>query len=671
MSIGGARLFGEVKLTTANGELIKFASRKSRALLAILIVEADHWVAREKLANLLWSDRGAKQARNSLNQALYDIRKAETTLGADLIEREPDRVRLISIRLECDLFQFRELLTSDPLAACAITADEFLPDLGVADSDFIGWVERSRTELTSGLISSLRQLATSAVSTGHIETATAATRRILEIDPLDEPARRQLMELLVQSGNRAEAMRQYQICKELLAAELDVSPDPLTQAVLENIRTASAERPPLATPESIERQEMATQRGDVQAPVLAVLPFTNLSDDPQNAYLAEGLADDLIHALSAFRWFNVLGRASTFRISDGKADLSFMHKFFGATHIVSGQLRRSGKALRINVEVVECRTGQQLWSARYNEPVERLFELEDAIVSQIASAIVPALEVAEMQAVQQRPPGSLSAYELLQRGNWHLYRNLVSADADEEAARCYEAALEIDPNYAAALAALAYVKYRNSLRHATDTERFHEHLEDVRETARQSLNIDPREPRALRYLGGALSLLRDQDGALQAIERSIELCPSFATAYSGLAFVHNFRGEFAAAMPAVDETMRLRPHDPVLHRCIMAKSIACYQTGNYDQAANVARNSLSTSSTWWMSNALLAASVGQQGSDGETAQAIERVHVNYPGITLEGLLGVMPFVEQTYLDHLREGLVKAGWTDDTSRPNKG
>jgi adenylate cyclase len=471
------------------------------------------------------------------------------------------------------------------------------------------------------------------------------------------------MDLQIRDGNRAEAMRQYQICKELLATELGVPPDPLTEAVLERIKTTSTEQRPVATPESIARQEMVAQRGDDQAPVLAVLPFTNLSDDPEHAYFAEGLADDLIHALSAFRWFKVLGRSSTFRVRQGEANLELMRQSFGATHLVGGQLRRAGNMLRINVELVDCSNAQHLWSARYNEPVERLFELEDDIVSQIASAIVPALELAEMKALHTRPPGSLSAYELLQRGNWHLYRNLTTADADDEASRCFDAALAIDPNYAAALAALAYVKYRTSLRHATDAARFREHLEDVRATALQALDIEPREPRALRYLGGALSLLRDQEGALRAIERSIELCPSFATAYSGLAFVHDLRGEFEAARPAADETIRLRPHDPVLHRCIMSKSIADYQMGAYEEAAHIARNSLSTSSNWWMSNTLLAASLGQQGRTSEAAEAIERIRTNYPDVTLDRLSNVLPFQEQAHVDHLQAGLIKAGWRD--------
>lgn len=665
MSAVVARLFGEMKFSTAEGDEFKFASRKTRALLAYLLVEYDRWQPREKLASLLWGDRGTKQARNSLNQALYEIRKVKMGLDAELIERESERVRLIGSHVDCDLYRFKDLVASDPLAASEFPVDEFLADLGVSDAEFVDWIDRARTKLKDDLIASLRRQAADAISTNRTETAIAVTRRILELDPLDEPARRQLMELHIDGGNRAEAVRQYHICRELLAAELGVTPDPLTESILERIETGSAEQRPLATPESIERQEMVAQRGDDQAPVLAVLPFTNLNEDPEHAYLAEGLADDLIHALSAFRWFKVLGRSSTFRVTEGQANLDFMRQSFGATHLVSGQLRRSGKMLRINVELVDCRSGQQLWSARCNESVERLFELEDAIVSHIASAIVPALEVAEMQALHPRPPDSLSAYELLQRGNWQLYRNLTNTDADDEAARCYEAALAIDPNYAAALAALAYVKYRVSLRHATDAEHFRMHLEDVRATAMQALDIDPREPRALRYLGGALSLLRDQEGALQAIERSIELCPSFATAYSGLAFVHDFRGEFEAARPAADETMRLRPHDPVLHRCIISKSIADYQTGAYEGAAQVARNSLSTSSTWWMSNALLAASVGQQGRTSEATEAIERIRNNYPGVTLDRLSSVLPFTDQAHIDHLREGLIKAGWRDES------
>jgi DNA-binding SARP family transcriptional activator len=215
-----------VKFATTEHEELKLNSRKSRALLAVLIMEADRWVSREKLASLLWSDRGTKQARNSLNQALYEIRRAEVALGTNLIERESERVRLISCRIDSDLFRFKGLLETDPLAASEFAVGELLTDLGILDGEFVDWLNRKRVELSDDLAAGLRRLADDAMSTNRVKTAISANQRILEMDPIDEPARRQLMDLHIRDGNRAEAMRQYQICKELLATELGVPPDP-------------------------------------------------------------------------------------------------------------------------------------------------------------------------------------------------------------------------------------------------------------------------------------------------------------------------------------------------------------------------------------------------------------------------------------------------------------
>jgi adenylate cyclase len=254
----------------------------------------------------------------------------------------------------------------------------------------------------------------------------------------------------------------------------------------------------------------------------------------------------------------------------------------------------------------------------------------------------------------------MTAYELLQRGYWHLYRG--TSEERIIARRYFEAAAECDPSYACALAALAGVKFRDA--GADVVHGFRNGMEDCRATAEQALALDPRHPFALRFLSGAASYLDEQERALAAANRAVELCPSFATAYSALAFAHNYLGNFADARPAADETARLRPHDPVLHKCIISKAIADYQTGDYPNAELTILESLRTNRNWWMSNMMLAATAAQRGSIDSASAAMGRIREDQPGITLEIMLDRVPFADAIHRDHLADGLKRAGWRDD-------
>lgn len=683
-----ARLFGGFELRNSNGEELTLGTRKARALLAFLIIERGQWHSRGRLAGLLWGDRAHTQARNSLSQALYEIHRLEETSDATIVERTSERVRIVEGVIDSDVDQFRERLNGNALEAAMLRTGDLLGGVDLRDQAFVDWLVAKRAEYQEALSIGLRALASPAKGHEDLDVALRAARHLIALNPLDEAARRQLMHLLSQTGNRAEAICQYEICANLLKDELGIEPEAATQRLLDEIRRAQTKQPsltstetlekvtirtlheatssqshesPWTSPESIERHNLIDPQAHDDTPVLAVVPFKNLSTEPDVGYLGEGLADDILFSLSGFRWFKVLGRSSSFRLTEANFTLKDIHRTFGATHLVSGQIRLSGTKLRISVELTDCRSERQVWSARYNDNVDRLFEVEDQMVRQIASSIVPALEESEMQLLLNRPPNSMSAYEFLQRGNWHLFRNLSSYDGDDEARRCFEAALKLDPNYAAALAALAYVKYRNASKYIATN--FREHIEDSRQTALQALSIDPREPRALRYLAGALSMLGDQEGARQAFQRSIELCPSYATAYSGLAFSHDFLGQFAEAQTAADQTMLLRPHDPILCKCVISKSIADYQTGDYERAERIAQNSIRTNSVWWMSNALLAASMAQQKKLAEALAVTKRLRATYPGLKLEKLAAGLPFTDPAHRDHLVEGLVQAGWRD--------
>ena len=575
------------------------------------------------------------------------------------MEREPERVRMVEGIIDSDVDQFAALLKDNALDAADFRSGDLLDGVDLRDQAFVDWLSSKRAEYLEALSDALRALASSAEAGETSDAALQATRKLVALDPLDEAARRQFMQLLAQSGNRAEAIRQYEICANLLEDELGIEPDAATQGLLKQVRRSKGLSVPPSQIGRDERQKLIDTPVTADRPVIAVMPFANLDDDPKFAFMVDGLAEDLVFALSAFRSFRVLARTATFRMRETNMDHSDIQRVFGAAFAVNGRVRRSGAKMRVSVELLDCASGEQLWSNRYDKTLDDLFDVEGDISRRIAGVIEPTLENVEMLRTLGRPPETLEAYELLQRGYWHLYR--ATPQDETEAWRCIEAAIAKDPTYAEALTGLAYLKFRDA--HSNLMDNFDARMEDCRATAAQALELDPRNPRALRFLAGANSSLGNHDIALESASRAVELCPSYAQGYSGLAFVHDFIGNFSDAIPAADETIRLRPHDPVLHRCIMSKSIADYQTAQYERAERVARDSLRTNDSWWLSNMMLAACLGKQGQLDEARATIDKMREGYPGLTLDIMLHAMPFVDPTHRDHLSEGLIQAGWRD--------
>ncbi len=655
------RLFGGLDLIDSHGDAVDLNGRKVCALLGLLLIESGRWHSRNRLAALLWGDRKDSQARHSLNQALYEIRQIEKAAKISLISREGDRVRVADDAVSCDLHRFEACLEKDPIGAKALRSGQLLEGYETITPEYADWLSTRRRLIENNWQNALRNLVSSELlKETSPETGIAAARLLLDLDPLDEDARRSLMKLLERSGQRTEALRQYEICRELLKTDLGVEPDPTTQALFREIRHSNAGTRVDKPTGADESQDVIDTPAQQDRPIVAVMPFANLDDDPAFAFMVDGLTQDITLALSAFRSFRVLAHTSTFRLRGSDVDHFAIRRTLGASHAVRGRVRRAGNRLRISVELLDCRTGELIWSGKFDCALDDILELEEAVSRQIAASIEPALEAAEVQRVLGHPPENLEAYELLHLGYWHLYRR--TPDDLSEARRCMEAAVRKDPTYAAPYAGLAFLKYIAATAKLVDRN-YLKLMQDCHSTAEQGLALDPINPRALTFSAMASMRAGNLPDAFDTIKRSIELCPSFYLSHSVLAFACDFMGKFTEAKSAADETIRLRPHDPMLHRCIISKSIAEYQTSNYGRARYITRDSLRTDASWWQSRMLLAASLGIDGHTAEARDTIAGLQKDFPSLTLETMLLHMPFADPGHSDHLTEGMVLAGWRD--------
>lgn len=388
-------------------------------------------------------------------------------------------------------------------------------------------------------------------------------------------------------------------------------------------------------------------------PTFAVLPFDNMSGDPEQEYFADGISEDLITEIATWCRFPVIARNSSFVYKHRSIDIKQVGQELGARYVLEGSVRKAGNRVRITAQLIETLTGHHVWAERYDRELGDLFAIQDDITTSIAAAVEPEImEVEERRATTRR---SLTGYDLVQRGNWHLYK--FTPESIAEAQRLFAAAIEADPNYAPAYASMAYSKYI-SAQFGAD---FEATLQSAFEFARNAVVLDEKDARAHMFFAQSSLWLRRHEEAITAARQAIALNPSLAHAYSVLGYALGCVGEFEEALKTVAHSFRLRPHDRTVGRCIPAMAVAHYQLGAYEAAEQIAQNAVTLTPLYWLGHQMLAASRGQLGRNAEAAQCIEEIRRQEPGISRRAYSARLPFRDAIYAQRIEEGLAKAGW----------
>jgi DNA-binding SARP family transcriptional activator len=344
------RLLGPLSLAI-DGRELRQLPRKADALLALLALQLGRPIARETVADFLWTDRGPEQARHSLRQTLLVLRHS---VGHDLILAEDNCLVIPPGTLTVDAIEFEARAVStdqDVLAeAAALYRGELLENRGPVASRFDDWLTVERSRLAALAATILRRLAAASAAGGEIETAIAAAMRLVTIDNLREDSYRLLIELLARAGRRAEALRRFDTVTELLRRELGVRPDDQTVALVRRIRlesstpaaTGQAERAApgaaIATVEPVPHAVRPAPRSD--KPSIAVLPFQNMSGDPEQEYFVDGMVEEIVTALSRIRWLFVLARNSSFSYKGQSPDVKQVGRELGVRYVLEGSVRK-------------------------------------------------------------------------------------------------------------------------------------------------------------------------------------------------------------------------------------------------------------------------------------------------------------------------------------------
>ena len=544
-----------------DGEAVDISSRKALALLTYLAVERGPR-PREVLANLLWGGTGDDRARHNLRQALSKIRHCCDSL----IVASGDDLTLDNSCI-ADVERFEVLAESDDpddLRECLeLYRGELLEGLNPREPEYAEWLMMARTRLRDMACRVADRLGHALVESGRIDDAIDAFRDQLKIDSAHEPAHRSLMSLYAKAGRRSEALRQYQACAEALHRELGVEPSARTREVYEGLRE---ERQGVAAEDTPPASD-ATVTPASSPPAIAVLPFDNLSSSEQ-AYFADGMAEDLITALSCFHSLVVIARGSSYAFRDSDLTDQEIARKLGAQYLVRGSVQREGKRVRINVQLLDAEAGLQVWGHRYDREMEDVFLLQDEITSTLVSTLAGRVEAARLAWARKAPPERLAAHDLLLRGKDHHHRF-----TPEDCKKCidlFERAIEQDPDYAVAYAWLGCGLGQAMVFELDDIPAL---VDRSQSAVEKGLSLDENDSECHRILAQVNLERGNLKRALQHQERALFLNPNDDRIINAMGEVLVFAGRPEEAEQWVRKSMRLNPYHPVRYLTHLVRAL--------------------------------------------------------------------------------------------------
>jgi len=389
---------------------------------------------------------------------------------------------------------------------------------------------------------------------------------------------------------------------------------------------------------------------------IAVLPFANFSCDPEQEYFADGITEDITAMLAGWRAFPVIARDSTFTYKGKTIDIKQVGQELGVRYVVEGSVRKSGRRVRVTAQLVRADTGHHLMAERYDRDLADSFALQDEIVSAIAGAIEPELLKFERERIADRPQHRENAYECYQRGMWHHYRH--NKKDNTEAQGYFRRALEIDPHYPQATAALS-IAVRNAA-YLGWAENPEQNYEESFELAQRAVALDARYPNARFALGLACMYMHRPDRAMAELRQAIDLNPSFAAAYYAIGHMLTYAGKPEETIPLVEKAIRLSPSDPRLYIWLPALAAAHYQLRHYQQAIEAGRRSWTLNRNWPVGLRYVVAGLAQLGRIEEAQAAVVDLNQLDKDLASFERVARRLFKDGDPVDHILDGLRKAG-----------
>ena len=404
----------------------------------------------------------------------------------------------------------------------------------------------------------------------------------------------------------------------------------------------------------------AAARHDAARPVatasIAVLPFTNMSGDPEQEYFSDGITEDIITDLSKIAGLTVIARNSTFTYKGQAVDVRAVGRDLGVRSVLEGSIRRAGNRVRITAQLIDATSGGHLWAERYDRDVTDIFAVQDDVTRRIVEALKVTLTPADKAKLAGEETTNIEAYETAMRGREILMGNPKNRKSFHKATALFLRAIAADPNFAKAYAGLSFAymfDYQNRWSEDPDSS-----LPLAKRYAETAIEKNPNEPLARVVAAVAATFDRDLDGAKEQVDIALSLSPNFSLAYNVLGGIYIYSGRPLEAIAMIERAMRLDPNNSsqYLHFLGTAYLLA----GKYETAATLLKQRIAFVPGTDFSRALLTSALGHLGEIDEARRVWKELQDINPNYAFRDHFGRLPYKNQDDVERIAAGLVKAG-----------
>jgi TolB-like protein/Tfp pilus assembly protein PilF len=405
---------------------------------------------------------------------------------------------------------------------------------------------------------------------------------------------------------------------------------------------AISKAPPLSSPEK---------------PSIAVLPFQNMSGDPEQEYFTDGMVEEITTALSRFRQLFVIARNSSFTYKGRAIDVKQVGRELGVRYVLEGSVRKAGTRARITGQLIDAISGMHLWADRFDGSIEDVFDLQDRVTASVVSAIAPRLEQTEIERATRKPTENLDAYDNYLRGISSAVP--YTREGDNEALRLFYRAIEIDPNFSIAYGSAAWI-FVTRKSNGWMSDRVAETSEAVR-LARRAVELGSDDAAALCWGGFAIAYLgHELEDGLAVLDRALALNPNLAAAWYVSAWLKVYSGETEEAIDQFARAMRLSPVDPLIFRMHAGIAYAHFFAGRYDEASAWAEKAVRARPTWLTAVRGAAASHALAGRLDEGRKLMARMRELDPALRISNLKELLPLRREDHFIRWADALRQVG-----------
>ncbi len=574
--------------------------------------------------------------------------------------------RLISCHLRKAVQNGIDSISTDALRQAVVALEgDFLEGLDLPDcQEFQSWctgereaTQRLRVRLLTELVARLDNAP---------DEALRHARALSLLEPHNEGAHATLIRLLHAAGRGGEAEEQLRIAQRCLQ-EFNVASTGALQQAAQRPLQVSAQARAVDTaasklhlekrpqPETIVQETSRPALWPSDRPGIAVLPFINMSGEPEQEYFSDGISEDIITAISKLRWFFVIARNSSFAYKRRSIPMKQIAEELGVRYLVEGSVRKYGERIRITAQLSDVATGSQLWGERYDRSLADVFAVQDEITEAIVAAIEPQIYAAENFRARRKSPESLDAWDLLMRALGHYWR--VTRDDNIAAQGLLEQAIAIDRHYAQALALLAWSHTFGVLLGWEDPAIA---VPAADRAARAAIRADSEDPWAHFAVSWSHWHLGRFDNAMAELETALRLNPNFSLAQGYYALALSGFGRWQEGVDAARRALQRSPRDPLSS---VYSSIAAYcefAGRNYHKAMSLARESIRQRFDFAAAHRVLVAATAMAGEIDLVKAALEDLQRVQPNISLAWIGRQLPWLQDAEREHYLEAFRRAG-----------